>query len=163
MNRTQVLSVAVGTTALTWGVLVLGGLDAGRWCAAVAVALATLIARAALVPTDKPPPPMRSAGRTIPNQPYPSYVKIESTVRSGLRDRRYFDRVLAPLLRDIARDLDPDAPPGTLRERLGATWWPLLDPQRPPVTGAPGDPTAPTAAELAALLDRLEDRSTGWS
>ncbi len=157
------VSMAVGTAALCWGVLVLDGLDAGRWCAAVGVALATVVARVGLVPKDTPVPPMRSAGRTVTRHAYPRYEKIASTVQWGVQDRRYFDRVLAPLLHDIARDLDPAAPPESLRTRLGEKSWSLLDPKRPLATGAPGDQAAPTVAELTVLLDRLEDRSTGWS
>ena len=103
----------------------------------------------------------------LPHKRYPRFEAMLSELGWAVQDRRYFDRVLAPLLRDIAADLTGSADAQRnrvlLRGALGETLWPLLDPDRVPATGAPGEPAAPNIAQLAALTDRLEHLKRSWT
>jgi hypothetical protein len=139
---------------------------------AAAVAAATLlIVLAGTLATLRPQwfatEPARSSGRrTEPAPAFPRYDRLLGIVEHSLRDRRYFDRVLVPLLRGIVVDLaeppsDPRAEADALRERLGPRLAELLDPGRPADTMNTGRPE--DARLIADLLDRLEPLERSWT
>lgn len=152
--------------AASLAVAALLGSRAAAWTAAGCLALAlglmlsTIKVAAATVIRE----PFRR--QELPHKRYPRFEAILGELGWAVQDRRYFDRVLAPLLRDIAADLtgsiDAQRSLALLRAALGETLWPLLDPDRGPATGAPGEPAAPSVAQLAALVDRLEHLERSW-
>jgi hypothetical protein len=83
-----------------------------------------------------------------------SYDRIYSSVLLAAGSERHRDLALRPiLLRVVAAELE-DGGPAAVQERVGADWWQVLDPDRPPS----GDSHAPgvTPAQLGALLDAWE-------
>jgi len=143
------------------------GVTTAAAVAAAALALVLACALAVLRPEAFSGEPARASGRsTEPAPAFPRYERLLGIVTHGLRDRRYFDRVLAPLLHGIVLDLaeppaDPRARAAVLRERLGPRLYELLDPDRPAEsqnTGRPEDDRL-----VADLLDRLEPLEQPWT
>jgi hypothetical protein len=160
--------------ALCGAVLILGlclaagalfGSTAASVVAGIAAVVVLLCSLAALRPDEVAGEPGRSSGRSAEPAPaFPSYDRLLSMVEYGLRDRRYFDRVVAPLLRGIALDLvHPLGQTGnttSLREQFGMELGELLDPDRPAETDNTGRPR--DQALIADLLDRLEPLEQLW-
>jgi hypothetical protein len=146
------------STALT------AGSRAAGWAAAAGVVIAAiaLLARLAPAPTIASAP--HGSVRAQPKVGYPRYDRLAAMLSWALRDPRYFDRMLWPLLRDIALDLQRSASPadsGELRAVLGERFAWLLD---EPGTDAALPPGArPTRAELSALVDRLNELERTWT
>ena len=115
--------VIVAAVAACWVAAALGGLDAARWCAAGCVAVAALVFRALTPPQRTPHTPQYGAGRAVVRHPYPRFDQLVSMVSSAQQDRRYHDRVLMPLLDEIASEVEDPAPVEALRreatEELG--------------------------------------------
>jgi hypothetical protein len=109
---------ACAAGAACWVSAVLGGLAAARWCAAGCAALAALVIHAVTPREDAPRAPRHGAGRSIVRHPYPRFDQLVSIVKWAQRDRRYHDRVLTPLLEQIAADVDDTAPVDALRAEL---------------------------------------------
>jgi hypothetical protein len=88
---------------------------------------------------------------------FPGYRRLSSDLAYATSDGRYFERVVAPRLRALARDVaahrNGAEPTDTeLAARLGEPAWRLLSP-----SPQPRDLDEPiTAAELAALLSTIE-------
>jgi hypothetical protein len=118
----RVIAIIAGLAAC-WIAGVLGGIDAARWCAGGCVVLVTLVLRALTPPQDTPRTPRYGAGRTVVRHAYPRYHRLTSMVLSASADRRYYDRVLTPLLDKITAEVDDPAPVDAVRadvaEELG--------------------------------------------
>jgi transcriptional regulator GlxA family with amidase domain len=115
--RVAVIAAAV---AACWVAAVLGGLDAARWCAAGCVAAATVVMRALTPPQHRPRTPRYGAGRAVVRRPYPRFDQLVAVISSAQRDRRYHDRVLTPLLDQIATEADEPVPIEALRADVAA-------------------------------------------
>jgi hypothetical protein len=118
MTARLIVIGACAASAACWVSAVLGGLVAARWSAAGCVALATLLAHAVTPRQNAPRRPRYGVGRTVVRHPYPRFDQLVSIVEWAQRDRRYYDRVLTPLLEQIAADVDDTAPVDALRTEL---------------------------------------------
>jgi hypothetical protein len=149
------------STALT------AGTRAAGWAAAAGVLVAALALLARLTPAPTVVSAPRASVRAQPKVGYPRYDRLAAMLSWALRDPRYFDRMLWPLLRDIALDLQRSAGPGAaaaeLRAALGERFVWLLDgPERDQVAAA-GPGGRPGRAELSALVDRLNELERSWT
>lgn len=169
MSRPARLIAALGAAGLVvGGCLATGGLlgsAAVPWAGGLLTLVVTVAVAVRLRPPPPAAPPPRNRGRRVrPPLPFPRYRELVRTVEQALGDQRYFDRVLVPLLREIAADLtprdgpgpDPDARPAWLGPDLSA----LLDPLRPARTQSSGRPE--DRRLLDQLLDRLDRPEERW-
>ena len=162
---TAVTAVLILALCLVTGALLGTGVAAGFGAAALVIVLAS--STTAVRPQWVAEAVHRSRGRrTTPAPAFPRYQQLERMLGQGLRDRRYFDRVVAPLLRGIAVDLieppaDPTAEADALRERLGDEITRLVDPTRPHENANSGRPE--DARLVAELLDRIEPLERSWT
>lgn len=118
MNRVSwraIFGALLVSATASWVATVLGGLDAGRGCAAGCVAAATLVLRALTPAQDQLHAPGYGVDRAVVRHPYPRFGELVSTVGWAVRDRRYFDRKLTPLLDRIATEVDDPTPVDALR------------------------------------------------
>jgi hypothetical protein len=130
------------------------GTGAVAWVAAAGTLVVTLVAASRVRPGPQYRQAPRNYGRRAESpRPYPRYHRLTLMLDQALRDRRYFDRVLVPVLRDLALDLADGRP---LPPPLAA----LLDPDRPPETSTTGRPE--DRQRLSELLDRLETPEERW-
>jgi hypothetical protein len=146
----------LGSLVLTALVVVGAGVafgDRGALLAVLGIVLALLAALGLSVVGER-------ADRLTPthapadNDRLATYDRIYSSVLLAATSERHRDLSLRPiLLRVVAAELE-DGGPATVQQRVGADWWHVLDPDRPPS----GDSHAPgvTPAQLGALLDRWE-------
>jgi hypothetical protein len=156
---------------LTFAVCLTAGLTAGTsaagWAAAAGVFVAAIALLARLTPAVTLTTRTRERVRTEAKVGYPRYDRLCAMLSWALRDSRYFDRMLWPLLRDIALDLqraaDPGARAGELRAALGERFEWLLDGPPGNLSGASSARTRPDRAELSALLDRLNELERSWT
>jgi hypothetical protein len=119
MSGRLIVIVACAAGAACWVSAVLGGLEGARWCAAACTALGTLVIHAVTPREVAPRTPRYGVGRTVVRHAYPRFDQLVSIVDWAQRDRRYYDRVLTPLLEQIAADVDDPAPVDALRAELG--------------------------------------------
>lgn len=135
------------------------GTGAVVWFAAGGTLLAGAVGLNSAGSAVRPTPRYRNAPRersrrSAPPRPYPRYRQLTRVVEQALRDERYFDRVLVPLLRQLRLDLgDGRALPVELTG--------LLDPARTPgtsATGRPGDRRL-----LTELIEALETSEQRWT
>ena len=110
--------VIVAAVTACWVAAVLGGLDAARWCAAGCIAVAALLMRAITPPQRRARTPRYGIGRGVVRHPYPRFEQLASVISWAQRDRRYYDRVLTPLLDEISADSDESAPIAALRTEV---------------------------------------------
>ncbi len=115
VGRVVVIAAAV---AACWVTAVLGGLEAARWCAAGCIALAALVTRAITPPQHRARTPQYGIGRGLVRHPYPRFEQLASVISWAQRDRRYYERVLTPLLDEISADVDEPAPVAALRTEV---------------------------------------------
>ncbi len=118
MTSRLIVIAACAAAGLCWASAVLGGMVAARTCAAVCAALATLVIRALVPPQATPTSPRYGVDRTVVRQPYPRFHQLVSVVEWARRDRRYHDRVLAPLLDQVASDVDDETLVQALRSEI---------------------------------------------
>lgn len=142
------------------------GSRAAEWGAAACLAVASAALVAAMKPATVTTVHEPYRPRTARPRAYPRFDHLRSMLGHALDDRRSFDRVLAPLLRDLAVDAAVRGPSTDaahqLRAAVGEQLWTLLDPDRLPVNAR--DELAPPAPhEMADLLDRLEHQERQWS
>lgn len=166
-SRTLVLSGAACfvVTACLSSAVVLGS-RASAWVAAACLAITLGVVLSAI----------RAATATVVRAPYgrqllvrkkyPSFDSLLGQLGWAVRDRRHFDRVFAPLLREIALDLPQAASAAMtmtrLRAAVGEDLWPLLDPERLPADGSAGEPPPPSIEELTVLTTLLEHLERPW-
>jgi hypothetical protein len=166
-------STAVRTilaAALAFAVCLTAALTAGTraagWAAAAGVFVATIALLARLAPAATVATRPYGRLRTEPKVGYPRYDRLAAMLSWALRDPRYFDRMLWPLLRDIALDLQrsagPDAAAGELRTLLGERFGWLLDGPGTAPSAVRGSQSRPGRAELSALVDRLNELERSW-
>lgn len=143
------------------------GARAAAWAAATCLAITLAVVLAAVRPARATIVREPFRRQELVGKKYPTFDALLDKLGSAVRDRRHFDRVLAPLLRDIARDLpQPSAAAMTLtrlRSALGDDLWPLLDPDRRPASSGRDEPAAPSLDELAELVGRLEHLEQPWT
>jgi hypothetical protein len=171
ISRDSALLRAILGVVLVFAVCLTAGLTAGTraagWVAAAGVFVAAIALLARLAPAVTLTSRTRERVRTEAKVGYPRYDRLSAMLSWALRDPRYFDRMLWPLLRDIALDLQraagPGARSGELRTALGERFGWLLDgPPSDPATGSSGR-ARPDRAELSALLDRLDELERSWT
>lgn len=132
------------------------GLLIGVAAAAVAGVLAL---RVSMAPPAPPPPRRRPA--PLEDAAFPRYRSIVSAVGWAAHSPRHFDRVLRPVLVQVAaarladrHGIDLHARPADAARVLGPDVWPLVDPARPMSEDSRG--RGVDAERLARAVSRLE-------
>ncbi|MGH8960829.1 MAG: hypothetical protein ACRDWT_06420 [Jatrophihabitantaceae bacterium] len=142
------------------------GSSATPWVAAVGLAITFAVVRSGMGAAEVIVVREPNRGRQAGHESYPRFDRLLAMLQRAARDRRSFDRVLAPAVRTIAFDLQhaPSTSVATerLRTSLDTPLWALLDPDRPPAIGRPEEPEPPSPAVLAALVGRLEQLERAW-
>lgn len=136
-------AASLSTLAACLAAAAILGPRAVGWVAAACLALAFAVvhssARGVEPAVDREP----YRGRAISHPTYPQFDRWRSALERSLRDRRTFDRVFVPRLIELAGDLG--AAPGWDQTRT------------------PDDSHAPTADELASLVNELERLDSPWT
>jgi hypothetical protein len=153
--RVLIAILAAGLAVAAYVVAGPGGLC---WFLLAGVALFALAMRSRWNEPQREPQPVRTDAVAGPGR-FAEYADLASRLSTSLTDQRYFDHSVRPRLARLASALAVarHGTADTLASRLGADAWRLLDPDRPPWQDAAGERhPGPTAAQLDALVDRIE-------